>query len=279
MIFRDFLYLDEKMVKRYLTVIEDGLKKEVSEISTKNGPNWEFDISTGKLQDILTSILGIPLPSAAIKRNTKSEETTVQITKEITIEKQFDTLLSYIENIVNDFDDFDADNWNDLVEDEFVLFKGRIKLPNGFKNAKNVERGLDISNFVKGMGIDVPEIDEDRESMETYIKRLEKTKKLKVFIPPKTLLQNVKKYFYTELLFSNLIELDIEDIEELEEEDVYVLGKISKVLEKNEKETIFDSSLHGVSKFLNREERRKNKELFDFAVKPAIKIKTIAIYT
>lgn len=68
---RDFQYLDERTVKRYLSSIEEGLVKKVLETDIASKPNWEFDASLRELQKLLM-VAGIPIPNMRVKRNGKN---------------------------------------------------------------------------------------------------------------------------------------------------------------------------------------------------------------
>lgn len=59
-------------------------------------PNWNFEVSLGEIQNLLVAA-GIPIPNVGVKRTGKTDTVSVQITKEPTIDSQFDKLFRYIE--------------------------------------------------------------------------------------------------------------------------------------------------------------------------------------
>lgn len=157
---RDFLYLDERTVQRYLSSIEEGLVREVMHTSVSDKPNWEFDVSLGDIKKFLLAS-GIPIPSVGIKRQRRAENISVQITKEPTIDSQFNKLFEYLEPALQYLEEFDSSIWSQLKNGQFVYYSSKVTLPQGYENAQLLKAGADFYELFKGFG----EKDEEFEKM------------------------------------------------------------------------------------------------------------------
>lgn len=272
---RDFLYLDERTVQRYLSSIEEGLVREVMQTSISDKPTWEFDVSTGDIQQMLLAA-GIPIPSVGIKRQGKTENISVQITKEPTIDSQFDKLFEYLEPALQYLEGFDPAIWSQLENGQFVYYSSEVTLPQGYENAQILNAGADFYNLFKGFVEKDEEFEKVIEESKGYRDEAASKKFTNVYSKPLGSPNKNKYYFVAKIIHENLVDATLED---LTFSHAYTLGRVEHILESNESYTVFDSTLKGVDKFMNREERRRNKDkVFDTASKPAVIIRPIAIF-
>lgn len=272
---RDFLYLDERTIKRYLSSIEKGLVKEVLETDIATKPNWDFEVSLGEIQTLLVAA-GIPIPNFGVKRTGKADKVSIQITKEPTIDSQFDKLFRYIEPVLQYLEGFDPAIWSQLENGQFVYYSSEFSLPNGYKNVQILNRGADIYELAKGW----IERDEDFEKVieesRSYREEAASKKYTNVYSIPIGSPNKGKYHFVAKVIHDNLVDCSLED---LTLGNSYTLGRIEHILGVSDRYTVFDSTLTGVNELLNREERRKQKDtLFEVATKPAVVIRPIAIF-
>ena len=272
---RDFQYLDEGTVRRYLSSIEEGLVKEVLETDIASKPNWEFDVSLGELQKLLMSA-GIPIPNMGVKRTGKTDKLSVQITKKPTIDSQFDKLFKYLEPALQYLEGFDPSIWSQLEEGQFVYYSSKVSLPKGYENAQILNAGAELYDLAKGWIEEDEEFEKVINESKGYREEVASKRFTNVFSIPLGSPNPNKYYFVGKLVHDNLVDCTLED---LTFGKAYTLGRIEHILSGNERYTVFDSTLKGADKVLNRAERRKQKiDLFDVATKPAIIIRPIAIF-
>lgn len=272
---RDFLYLDERTIKRYLSSIEEGLVKQVMQTDVTEKPNWNFDISLGELQKLLVAS-GIPVPNIGVQRNGKNENISVQITKEPTIDSQFDKLFKYLDPVTQYLEGFDSDIWNQLERGQFIYYTSQFRLPSGYENAKLLSRGAEFYEFARGfMGQD-SEFEKLLDDSKDYREELASKTFTNLYSLPVGS-PNIDRYFFvTKLIHNDLVDIDLEDLTFGESK---VLARIEHILQGNEKYTVFDATLKGVDKLLNREQRRKQKkDLVEVVSKPVIIARPIAIF-
>ncbi|MBN8207878.1 hypothetical protein JI666_03850 [Bacillus sp. NTK071] len=280
---KDFYYLDEKILRNYVSTIEDGLIKYTESSTSDGSPKWNFDISTGELQKILVS-MGIPIPATSIKREGKGKSVNISQLREPTKESLFSKLDNYLEPAIQYLEGFDREIWAQLEEGQFVRFSTKVKLSKGYEIGNFLNNAGDFFNLANNLDIDM-EVDEDFNSAVNYGKKaIEKDVQKAIFRPIGS--PNSAKFFFVGSLGINSLEVDISD---LSLGTYTVMGRIEHVLQAGEKYTIFDPTLSGMTNMLSREHRRaktkiKSKNEFDFdskdifAVKPAIVIKPIALY-
>jgi len=272
---RDFQYLDERTVRRYLFSIEEGLVKEVMETDIAGKPNWEFDVSLGGLQKLLMSA-GIPIPNMGVKRTGKTDKVSVQITKESTIDSQFDKLFKYLEPAFQYLEGFDPSIWSQLEEGQFVYYSSEISLPKGYENAQVLSVGAELYDIAKGWMEEDEEFEKVINESKGYREEVASKRFTNVYSLPLGSPNPNKYYFVGKLIHDNLVDSTLED---LTFGKAYTLGRIEHILGGNERYTVFDATLKGMDKVMNRAERRKQKtDLFDVATKPAIIIRPIAIF-
>ncbi|MDT2044772.1 DUF6414 family protein [Priestia flexa] len=272
---RDFQYLDEKTVQRYLSSIEEGLVREVLQTNINDKPNWEFDISLGEIQNMLVAA-GIPIPNFGIKRTGKNNNISIQITKEPTIESQFDKLFKYLEPVVQYLEGFDSNIWSQLENGQFVYYSSDILLPRGYENAQLLNVGVEFYDLFKGFAISDEDFEKVAQESKPYREEMASKKFTNVYSRPLGSPSKDKYYFVGKIIHENLVDIDLQD---LTFGTSYTLARVEHILGPSEKYTVFDSSLKGVDKFMNREERRKHgKDLLDMAVKPAVIVRPIAIF-
>lgn len=277
---RDFLYLDERTVKRYLSSIEKGLVKEVMKTDVNTKPNWEFEVSLGKLQQLLMTA-NIPVPDVGVKRTGKDEKVAVQITKEPTIDSQFDQLISYLQPVLQHLEEFNSKTWAQLKEGQFIYYPSRVTLPKGYQNTQMLNVVADFYELATSM--------EDKsmiEGSDELEKVIEQSKGYREAAASKTFTNinsipintpNERKYYFVaKMIHDNLVDCSLED---LSLGTAYTLARVENILGGNDRYTVFDSTLKGVDKIMNRKERRKqNGDLFEVATKPAVVIRPIAIF-
>ena len=272
---RDFLYLDERTVQRYLSSIEEGLVKEVLQTDATCKPNWEFDVSLGEIQKLLVSA-GIPIPNVGVKRNGKADTVSVQITKEPTIDSKFDKLFRYIEPALQYLEGFDPAIWSQLENGQFIFYSSEITLPQGYENAQLITIGADFYELAKGWIEKDDAFEKVIDESKSYREEVAAKKFTNVYSKPLGSPNKNKYYFVAKIIHDNLVDSTLED---LTFGNAFTLARVEHVLQTNDRYTVFDSTLKGVDRFMNREERRKHKgELFDIATKPAIIVRPIAIF-
>jgi hypothetical protein len=272
---RDFQYLDERTVKRYLSSIEEGLVKEVLETDIAKKPNWEFDVSLGELQKLLKAG-GIPIPNIGVKRTGKSDKVSVQITKEPTIDSQFDKLFKYLEPALQYLEGFDSSIWSQLEEGQFIYFSSEVSLPKGYENAQMLNIGADIYELAKDWMEENEEFERVLNESKGYREEIASKKFTNVYSIPLGSPNQKRYYFVEKIIHDNLVDSTLED---LTFGKAYTLARIEHILDENERYTVFDPTLKGANKVMNRVERRKQKtDIFDVATKPAIVIRPIAIF-
>lgn len=272
---RDFLYLDERVIKRYLSSIEEGLVKEVLQTDISKKPNWDFEVSLGDLQSLLATA-GIPMPNIGIKRNSKSQNISVQITKEPTIDSQFDKLFKYLDPVLQYLEGFDPAIWSQLTNGQFVYYSSEVKLSKGYKDAQMLKMGAELYSFAKEFGEKNDDFEELLNGSQGYREELASKKFTEVYSIPTGSPNKKKYYFVGKLIHENLVDIDLED---LSFGEAFTLARVEHVLQPGDDYTMYDATLTGADKMLNREQRRKQKkELFEFAKSPAIVIKPIAIF-
>jgi|SRR5690625_578665 len=272
---RDFQYLDERTVRRYLSSIEEGLVKEVLETDIAANPNWKFDVSLGDLQKLLMSA-GIPIPNVGVKRTGKTGKVSVQITKEPTIDSHFDKLFKYLEPALQYLEGFDPSIWSQLQEGQFVYYSSEISLPKGYENAQMLKVGAELYDFAKGWMGEDEKFEKVLNESKSYREEVASKRFTNVYSLPLGATNPNQYYFVGKLIHDNLIDSTLED---LTFGKAFTLARIEHILDGNERYTVFDATLKGVDKVINRAERRKQKkDLFDVATKPAIIIRPIAIF-
>ncbi|MEI2446067.1 DUF6414 family protein [Priestia megaterium] len=272
---RDFLYLDERTVKRYLSSIEEGLVKEVLQTNIDQKPNWQFDVSLGDIQKLLAAA-GVPIPNVGVKRNGKTGTLSVQITKEPTIDSQFDKLFKYIEPALQYLEGFDPAIWSQLEDGQFVYYSSEVSLPNGYKNAQTLSIGAEFYELAKGWVDRDDEFEKVIEESKGYREEVASKKFTNVYSLPLGSPNKRKYYFVAKIIHDNLVD---SSLEELTMGSAFTLARVEHILQANDRYTVFDSTLKGVDRIMNREERRKQKnDLFDIATKPAVIVRPIAIF-
>lgn len=272
---RDFLYLDERTVQRYLSSIEEGLVKEVMRTDIASKPNWQFDASLGEIQKLLIAG-GIPVPNVGVKRKGKEDVVSIQISKEPTIDSQFDKLFKYLEPVLQYLEGFDSDIWSQLEDGQFVFYSSEIALPKGYKNAQALTIGADFYDLFKAFGEKNEEFEKIIDVSKGYRDEVASKKFTNIYSKPLGSPNKDKYYFVAKIIHDYLVDSSLED---LIFGRSYILARIEHVLQGDDKYTVFDASLKGVDKLMNRKQRREHKnDLFDVATKPAVIVRPIAIF-
>ncbi|MFD2627443.1 DUF6414 family protein [Oceanobacillus kapialis] len=238
---RDFLYLDERTIQRYLSSIEEGLVKEVLQTDISQEPNWNFNVSLGELQKLLVSA-GIPIPNIGVTRNSKTENISVQITKEPTIDSQFDKLFRYLEPALQYLEGFDPEIWSQLENGQFVYYSSEIKLPKGFENAQLLTMGAEIYEFAKEFGEHNNDFEKLLDESKNYREELASKKYTNVYCIPLGSPNKDKYYFVGKLIHDNLVDIELED---LSFGEAITLARIEHILQPSDRYTIYDATLKG----------------------------------
>ncbi|WP_079479342.1 DUF6414 family protein [Halobacillus salinus] len=271
---RDFLYLDKRTVQRYLSNIEEGLVSQVLQTDIAEKPSWEFNASLGEIQKMFIAA-GIPIPNVGVKRAGKSDTVAVQISKDPTVESQFDKLFRYLEPAIQYLEGFDASIWSQLQQGQFVYYTSEVQLPNGYQNAQILNEGVELYEIAKGFMETDHEFEKVIDESEGYREEVASKKYTNVYSKPIGSPNPDKYYFVAKVIHDNLDESTLED---LSFGSARTLARVEHILEPNERYTVFDSTLKG-ARFMNREDRRKQKvNLVDVATKPAVVVRPIAIF-
>ncbi|PFI32200.1 hypothetical protein COI53_08555 [Bacillus thuringiensis] len=283
---KDYYYLDERTLNSYVSAIEDGVVKTIQSSVSNSSPKWNFNISTGELQKVLAA-MGIPIPSAGIQRDGKTNSISINQTRESTPQSLFSRLEKYLEPAMQSLEGFDKETWNQLEEGQFVKFFSEVELSKGYEMGSFLSKVGDFLDLARDLNIDlegtegVGEIDN---AVKYGNKAIDK-KTHKVLLKPIGSPDSSKYFFVSGM---NIKFLDI-DLEELPENTYTVVGRVERILKPGEKYTIFDPTLSGMSTAINRQQLRAQSRSnpdngFNltqrdmFAMKPAIVLKPIAIY-
>ncbi|WP_267377587.1 hypothetical protein [Bacillus sp. GM_Baccil_2] len=283
---KDYYYLDERTLNSYVSAIEDGVVKTIQSSVSNSSPKWNFNISTGELQKVLAA-MGIPIPSAGIQRDGKTNSISINQTRESTPQSLFSRLEKYLEPAMQSLEGFDKETWNQLEEGQFVKFFSEVELSKGYEMGSFLSKVGDFLDLARDLNIDlegtegVGEIDN---AVKYGNKAIDK-KTHKILLKPIGSPDSSKYFFVSGM---NIKFLDI-DLEELPENTYTVVGRVERILKPGEKYTIFDPTLSGMSKAINRQQLRAQSRSnpdngFNltqrdmFAMKPAIVLKPIAIY-
>ncbi|EOQ21034.1 hypothetical protein KQ1_05141 [Bacillus cereus BAG3O-1] len=283
---KDYYYLDERTLNSYVSAIEDGVVKTIQSSVNNSSPKWNFNISTGELQKVLAA-MGIPIPSAGIQRDGKTNSISINQTRESTPQSLFSRLEKYLEPAMQSLEGFDKETWNQLEEGQFVKFFSEVELSKGYEMGSFLSKVGDFLDLARDLNIDL-EGTEGAGEIDNAVKYGNKAidkKTHKVLLKPIGSPDSSKYFFVSGM---NIKFLDI-DLEELPENTYTVVGRVERILKPGEKYTIFDPTLSGMSTALNRQQLRvqsrsnpdngfnlTQKDMF--ATKPAIVLKPIAIY-
>lgn len=279
---REFMYIDESLVRNYLSTIEDGLTEYVIEQSTDFSPQNNFKVGLGDLQKVLIS-LGFPVPEMSYERNGKSEELLVNTSKKPTVQSQFNQLYKYLDSVIQPFEYLDNKNWKKIEKGQFLSFSGEISLPKNYDLAIFSEVGAGLAQFNEFLDPSFfegkEEDQEARRQMEGYAEEADKSKSTNVYIRPEK-----SPNLNTHYVVSKIIHKYLQDVElyELTSNKYKVLGRVEKVLKSTETYEVFDVTFKQIGRAISRKEKRHMKDLdnvLEEARGPAIVIKPIAIYT
>lgn len=285
---RDFYYLDSKLTENYLAQVEDGLTQYKYENKLSDNPNHSFEISSGKLGEILSSTLGVQLPEFSYRRDGKTENVRIEEFKTSNDTSQFSRLARYLEPAMIDLKEKkDRDFWSQLSENQFIKFDCELKVSNIYL----------FTNFTKEIGkpsLFNPNNDEDSKEYVKHSEIIENKKIQKVILKPDFSPDKDKYYFVSEIK-KRFLDEDIE-LKDLNTEKFTVIGKIDKKIGASEKEIIFDLTDMGMLKVMNSKDIKQfikqfNKSSNDpmmaqffateqdvYATKPAMKFKPLALY-
>lgn len=285
---REFYYLDNKLSENYLSQIEDGLIKYKYENKMSEKPNHSFEISTGKLGEILSNTLGIPLPDLSYHRDSKSEKVLIEEFKTSNEVSQFSRLVRYLEPAMTYIKErIGRESWEQLSENQFIKFDCELKVSNLYL----------FTNFTKSIGqpsIFNPGNDEEFNEYVKHSEIIENKKSQKVILRPDFSPDINKNYFVSDIKRRYLDE-DIE-LKDLNTEKVTVIGKIDKIIDASEKEIIFDLTEMGIMQVMRSKEIKQFIKQFNqksdsprmksfsateqdvYATKPAMIFKPLALY-
>lgn len=287
--FRDFYYLDNKLSDNYLAQIEDGLIKYKNENEIKNKPNHSFEISTGKLGELLSSVLGTPLPDLSYTREGKSEEITIEDFKISNETSRFSRLLKYLDPAMIDIkEEKNRDFWNKLSDNQFIKFNCELKLSNLYL----------FTDFTRRIGQpSIFNIEGENKDFDDYVKHseiIESQKKHKIILKP-DFSPNKDKYYFVSEFKKRFFDEDIE-LKDLNTVKLTVIGRIDKRIDISEKEIVFDLSEAGmvqmmgrkyIKEFINNFNKNNNNPIMKqfliseqdiYATKPAMIFKPLALY-
>lgn len=272
---RDFYYLDQRSVMSYLSTIEEGLVSTIQQSSTTTSPNWNFEVSTGELQKLLTTMLNLPaLPSAKVGRKGKESSISINITKDQTIDSRYDKLFKYLDPVSADLNEFSRDTWFELEQGQFVYFKAKIRLPDGYNNVAFLEAASGFMDLADSIGVDTSDFKEKNE-LKSYLEKASSQRKVNMYVTPLASPEKSKFYFYSPIAFSNLEDVDIDELQDSEYE---VFARIDHKLTQNEKIPMYDMTQSGIAGKMNRQQIRANGIVTESVQRPAMRLKTIAIY-
>lgn len=159
---------------------------------------------------------------------------------------------------------------------QFIYYSSEIPLPKGYENAQILSMGADFYELAKGWIDKDEEFEKVIEESKGYREEVASKKYTNVFSIPTGSPNRGRYFFVAKIIHENLVDCSLED---LTFGNAYTLARVEHILGANERYTVFDSTLKGVDRILNREERRKQKgDLFEVATKPAVVVRPIAIF-
>lgn len=217
---RDFYYLDTKLTDSYLAQIEDGLINYKYEKKIDNQPSNSFEISSGKLGEILSSTLGIPLPDISYTRDGKSKNIHIEEVKSSSEISKFSRLIRYLDPVLIDIKEKEnKEFWSQMSENQFIKFECEIKVSNLYL----------FTNFTKGLG--KPSIfnsgnDEKFNDFVKHSELIENQKLQNIILKPEFSTDKNKYYFVSEIK-KRFLDEDVE-LKDLNKEKFTVIGKIDK---------------------------------------------------
>lgn len=275
---RDFYYLDQRTVTRFISTIEEGLVKQIKKSNIEDSPKWNFEVSLGILQEFFQDTLGIVSPNIQVDRQGKEEKVLIDITKRPTIDSQYDKLERYLSSVTQSLDELSRKKWSNLEEGQFIHFETSIKLPKGFEMASTFDSA--ISFYELGKSIDSrlydKEFEEKSPKIKAYLDKANRSNRTNIYFFPYNSTLSGSHFFFGPIIHSNLEDVELMD---MTYGSYKVFGRIDYILDSNEKYTVYDVSQSGVLDLMNREQRRRVKGIDeDIAVTPAIRIKPLAIY-
>src|SRR5699024_8383810 len=235
---REFYYLDSKLSKNYLAQIEDGLIKYKYENKVNDKPNHSFEISTGKMGEVLSSALGIPVPEFSYHRDGKLEKVKIEEFKTLNEVSQFSRLVRYLEPaMINIKERMDRESWNQLSENQFIKFDCELKVSNLYL----------FTNFTRNLGQPSIFNPGNGEEFNEYVKHsevIENKKSQKIIIKPDFSPNENKCYFVSDIK-KRFLDEDVE-LRDLNTDKFTVVGKIDKKIDASEKEIVFDLTEIGI---------------------------------
>lgn len=285
---RDFYYLDSKLTDSYLAQIEDGLITYKHEKKINSNPDSSFEISSGKLGEVLSSTLGIPLPDFSYTRSSKTENIHIEEIKSSNEISRFSRLTRYLEPVMIEVEEKkNREFWNGMLENQFFKFECEIKVSSLYM----------LTHFTRQLGKPSLFIPENSEELDKYVEHselIEDKKSQNIVLKPEFSLDE-NKYFFVSEIKKRFLDEDIELID-LNNTKFTVIGKIDKKIGASGKEIIFDLTESGMLNVMRSKEIKQfikdiNRDSKDpmmrqfrvseqdiYATKPAIIFKPLALY-
>lgn len=258
--FRNFLYLDESMLDDYLGMIQ-GYNLDGSSVT----------VSTEKNKQGGLGIKGLGVSAGKTNSDGYTEE------RSYSPVVKFDALINTLnenESITN-IESIDRQVWDGLKRNSIISVLSSITLPQSYKDLKTLKDINDsgIINLMKQLEINDPQLDEYSDKMSSISDFNNKSNGVPILFSN----DNSKNYVFTSNLKESYIK---ENVEELTDNEVTIVGKIQKIIKSGEKITVHDSINIDIPQ--NREMRRKNKnneeKLKTIITGPAIKVIPLAIF-
>lgn len=261
--FRNFLYLDKKMLNDYLSIIEGGIVKE-REIKTID--------AKGKAGEIGFKGTGGKLT------NQRTEEILDRTV--LTDAGKFNSLHSYMDKNghIQFLDAFDEEIWNDIKRKEIIEAEVTLRIPKLYEQLSSVGNILPyIGDFQSATG----EIFTGKNDSKIFSALGEMSKEIENSKVP-VICESAMTTGYKFILDINRSHLNV-GLDEFSEEAT-IIGKVQRIYNTNEKIEVF-SLVPSSKNFMNREDRRKmgksnsNDNIVEIINGLAMKIIPLAIYT
>lgn len=264
--FRDFQYLNKKMLENYLSTVNGYVEEKVDVTDTNTSQK------SGKL--------GV----SVVEGNLSSENTNTRTSERIlTWPAQFQKLIEFLEKeaSLKHIDLFDDEYWNQIRQGEIIEVHANIKLPQLIAQMDKLEEVSPLINLMQQL--DMPGVSEmDNKTLLgiSGVKEILDNKQ----VPINYQAISTPKYAFASLLERDCIETKISDLIG----EAQIIGKVQRILTKGERYEIFNliPDMQGLST-LNRKQRQalkssKNKDAQDqftaSIIGPGILLLPLAIY-
>jgi hypothetical protein len=260
--FRNFLYLDNKILHDYLSTVEGVVvtEKEIKTIESKSKKGGAHiagvggDLSNESSEEVVEKVL---LNDAA----------------------KFNKLYEYMEenNHLQSLTAFDEKIWNQIKRKEIIEADVMMNVPKLFKQFNAAGDLLPMIGAIQNATGEIFDGDEDDKIFKA-LQGMKETMNTDL-IPLICESELTEGYKFILQLKSEYLQVDIKELNE----EATIIGKVQKIYNEEE-EVEFFSLLPSMKGLLNREERRKlNKSgskdsLIEFVKGPVMKIIPLAIF-